>query len=131
MITFIYKFIGYICVCTFSLAHFFFKVIKLIHQQFYCFLHHSLHALGTELLITGMLRSGRKEKKKKRGSHFEKVNVNNAMVRLGGNNLDHVCRVKTYIVELMFIQVIQIPHSCSDLCYPDNCSDFPLHFACI
>lgn len=43
-----------------------------------------------------MLRSGRKEKKKKRGSHFEKVNVNNAMVRLGGNNLDHVCRVKTY-----------------------------------
>lgn len=49
----------YISVCT--LSHGFLGVIKLINQQFYCFHHHSFHALGRELLVTARLKSSRKK----------------------------------------------------------------------
>lgn len=50
-----------------------------------------LHGLGTELLVTGMLESGREEgiKEEKMKTH-KKVNRNNAMMRFWGGSLDYV-----------------------------------------
>ena len=39
--------------CVYTLTWFFWAVIKLISQQFYCFHQHNFHALGRELLVTG------------------------------------------------------------------------------